>query len=240
MIKAIGANAHLADGPAYYRPMQLALALLMIALPQRLKHELARRVLGWDVDPSAYIGRSLLLVGHVSMAPGASIGHRNVFRELDEVRLAARASIGTRNWVVGIPPNAEMFPASPNRRPSLVMGEGAMLTEAHMIDCADRVELGDYASLAGFRSQVLTHSLNLVRDRFEAHPVTIGDRSAVMSGCILQSGTRVPERCIVSAGSVVNSKLAKPLTFYRGNPAEAVRELPPTLGFFQRGLTHAS
>lgn len=216
--------------------MRLALALLMIALPQRLKHELARRVLAWDIDPTAYIGRSLVLVGHVSMGPGASIGHRNVFRAIDELRLGPRASIGTRNWVAGIPRAAELFPNSPNRKPSLVMGEGALLTDAHEIDCADRVELGDYASLAGYRSQVLTHSLNLVRDRFEAHPVTIGDRSAVMSGCILQSGTRVPERCIVSAGSVVNSKLARPLTFYRGNPAEPVRELPPTLGFFQRGL----
>lgn len=217
--------------------VRFAVSLLLIVLPQRLKHELARRVLRWDIDPTAYIGRSLLLVDHVFMGPGASIGHRNVFRGLDEVRLGATASIGTRNWVIGIPrAAAEMFPNSPNRRPSLVMGEGALLTDAHEIDCADRVELGDYASLAGFRSQVLTHSLNLVRDRFEAHPVTIGDRSAVMSGCILQSGTRVPERCIVSAGSVVNSKLAKPLTFYRGNPAEPVRELPATLGFFQRGL----
>jgi hypothetical protein len=49
------------------------------------------------------------------------------------------------------------------------------------------------------------------------------------------SATRVPPRCIVSAGSVVATKLAKELTFYRGNPAEPVRLLPETLGFFHRG-----
>src|SRR5205807_4980818 len=109
---------------------------------------------------------------------------------------------------------------SSHRVPSLILGKGAMITDAHEIDCADRVELDDYASLAGFRSQILTHSLNLVKDRFEARPVEIGAHSGVMSACILQSGTRVPSRCIVSAGSVITTKLTKELTLYRGNPAE--------------------
>jgi carbonic anhydrase/acetyltransferase-like protein (isoleucine patch superfamily) len=45
------------------------------------------------------------------------------------------------------------------------------------------------------------------------------------------SGTRVPSRCIVSAGSVITTKLTKEQTFYRGNPAEAVRELPDLRAF---------
>ena len=114
-----------------------------------------------------------------------------------------------------------------------------MITVGHEIDCSDRVELGDYASFAGFRSQILTHSLDLVRDRFVTGPVEIGDRSAVMSGCLLLSGTRVPRRCIVSAGSVVTTKLSNELTFYRGNPAQAVRSLPANLRFFRRGEADA-
>jgi hypothetical protein len=34
---------------------------------------------------------------------------------------------------------------------------------------------------------------------------------------------------------VINTKLTSELTFYRGNPAEPVRELPDTLKFFRRG-----
>jgi hypothetical protein len=34
---------------------------------------------------------------------------------------------------------------------------------------------------------------------------------------------------------VVNTKLTKELTLYRGNPAEPVRDLPATLGYFRRG-----
>jgi acetyltransferase-like isoleucine patch superfamily enzyme len=54
-----------------------------------------------------------------------------------------------------------------------------------------------------------------------------------MSGCILLSGTRVPARSVVSAGSVVTTKLTKEQTFYRGNPAEAVRALPDNLAYFR-------
>jgi acetyltransferase-like isoleucine patch superfamily enzyme len=95
------------------------------------------------------------------------------------------------------------------------------------------VELHAHAALAGFRSQILTHSLDLVRDQQVTGPVELGERCAVMSGCLLLSGTRVPARSIVSAGSVVTTKLTKEQTFYRGNPAEAVRELP-NLRYFRR------
>jgi carbonic anhydrase/acetyltransferase-like protein (isoleucine patch superfamily) len=211
----------------------------MVVLPSRYKAYLGRRLLGWDVHPTAYIGRSVLLVGHLSMGAGASIGPLNVIRDLEELRLAEGASIGSRNWITGFPrssdPLSDAFPQSPNRRPSLIMGKRAMVTVAHEIDCADRVEIGDYSSLAGFRCTILTHSLNLVRDRFVTGAVEIGAHAAVMSGSTLLSGTKVPSRSIVSAHSVVNTPLTEELTFYSGNPAEAVRALPETLGFFHRG-----
>jgi acetyltransferase-like isoleucine patch superfamily enzyme len=211
----------------------------MVLLPSRLKAGLGRRLLGWDVHPTAYIGRSVVLVGHLSMGPGASIGPLNVIRDLEELRLAEGASIATRNWITGFrrsaDPASDVFPHSPKRRPSLVMGKYAMITVAHEIDCSDRVEIGDYSSLAGFGCTILTHSLNLVRDRFATGAVEIGSHAAVMSGSTLLSGTKIPPRCIVSAGSVVNTPLTEELTFYSGNPAEAVRSLPETLGFFHRG-----
>ena len=211
----------------------------MVVLPSRLKLHLGRWLLGWDVHPTAYIGRSVVLVGRLSLGPGASIGPLNVIKDLEELRLAEGASIGSRNWITGFPRASELdqdvFPHSPNRRPCLIMGKHAMITTAHDIDCSDRVEIGDNSALAGFRCTILTHSLNLVRDRFVTGSVEIGDHTAVMSGATLLSGTRVPSRSVVSAGSVVNTPLSDELTFYSGNPAEAVRSLPETLGFFHRG-----
>jgi acetyltransferase-like isoleucine patch superfamily enzyme len=207
----------------------------MIVFPSRLKRHVGRLLFGWDIDPTAYIGRSVILVRHLSMGPGSSIGPLNVIRDLEELRLGEGASIATRNWISGWPLSSDVFTHSPNRRPSLIMGKHAMITVAHDIDCSDRFELGDYATLAGFRCTVLTHSLNLVLDRFVTGPVELGARSAVMSGCTLLSGTRVPARSIISAGSVVTTRLNDELTFYRGNPAQPIRSLPESLRFFHRG-----
>lgn len=215
--------------------MRRLVALLLTFLPSRLKRPAARILLGWDIHPTAYLGRSVVMVRHLSMGPGSSIGPLNVIRNLEELRLDAGASIGTRNWITGWPLGSEVFQHSPDRFPALVLGAGAMVTVAHNIDCCDRVVLGDYASLAGFGCAILTHNLDLVRDRFITGPVELGDHSAVMSGSTLLSGTRVPRCSIVSAGSVVTTKLTQELTLYRGNPVEPVRELPATLKFFHRG-----
>ena len=215
--------------------LRLACTLLMVVVPASWRRIIAVKVFHWDIDPNARIGPSLIMVGHLSMGPRANIGGFNVIRGPAEVRMAQGATIGTRNWVLAPPLSEQVFTRSPNRKPVLYMGAYTGITNGHHVDCSDRVEFFDYAMLAGFRSQILTHSLDLARDLFVTGPVELGEHSAVMSSCVLLSGTRVPARSIVSAGSVVTTKLTKELTFYRGNPAEAVRELPPTLKFFKRG-----
>ncbi|UTI62610.1 hypothetical protein NBH00_14715 [Paraconexibacter antarcticus] len=220
--------------------MRYARAVLMILLPAAWRPAFARRLLGWDVHPTAYIGRSIIVAQRVTLGPGAIIGPWNLIRDLEELRLGAGAQIASRNRIAGLPPGTSVFRHSPNRDPSLVLDDHAEITVGHEIDCCDRVHLHRHAVIAGVRSQVLTHSLNLVRDRQETGPVVIGEHSAIMTGCIIASGTCVPARCIVSAGSVVNTKLTRELTFYRGNPAEPVRELPARLQFFRRGENTAS
>ena len=72
------------------------------------------------------------------------------------------------------------------------------------------------------RSTLLTHTIDLMQDRYVAGSVVLGEYAVAMSGCMLLSGTQVPARSIIAAGSVISTKLTQELTFYRGNPAEAV------------------
>jgi acetyltransferase-like isoleucine patch superfamily enzyme len=219
--------------------MRAALALMIAMAPSRLRRRLGRWFLGWDIHPTAHVGRSLILARKVTLGPGASIGSFNVIRGLAELRMDVGASIASRNWIV-CPPHAYQFTRFPNRYPALIMGKHAIITIGHEIDCSDQVELADQARLIGFRSQILTHSLDLVRDRWSVSPVRIGEQAVVMSGCIMQNGSGVPRRGIVSAGSVVNSRLPAEQTLYRGNPAEAVRPLPDTYRFWHRSLVDDS
>ena len=214
--------------------MRRVLIIALVVLPQRLKHWVARRLLGWDIHPTAHIGRSLIDVRHVSMGPESMIGPFNVIRALDRLELARGANIASRNWVVGVPLESAIYAKATNRDPSLILGEFAMVTVGHDIDCADRVELGEHAVIAGFRSSILTHSLNFVSDRFFTGTVTLGPYAVLLSDCVMLTSTHIPARSIVSAGSVVTTKLTAEQTFYRGNPAEAIRELPDNLRFFKR------
>jgi acetyltransferase-like isoleucine patch superfamily enzyme len=213
--------------------MRLAFAYVFAFLPMPLKRLVARRVYGWDIHPTAYIGPSVLTVRHLSMGAGASIGGRNTITNLNHLRMGEGAVIGSGNMVKGWWDH----PTQPlsERDPSLLLGDHAQIASYHYIDCVDTLELGPHAAIAGFRSTVLTHSIDLVRDKYVVGPVILGECAAVMSGCMLLAGTRVPPRSIVSAGSVVDTKLSGELTLYRGNPAVAVRELPERLGYFQRG-----
>ncbi len=214
--------------------MRRVLIIALVVLPQRLKHWVARRLLGWDVHPTAHIGRSIIDARYVRMGPESMIGPFNVIRALDRLELAHGANIASRNWIVGIPLDSAIYAQATKRDPSLIMGEYAMVTVGHDIDCADRVELEEHAVIAGFRSSVLTHSLNFVNDRFFTGTVTLGPYAVLLSNCVMLTGTNIPARSIVSAGSVVATPLTTEQTFYRGNPAEAVRELPDTLRFFRR------
>lgn len=220
--------------------MRLAVALFMIVLPSRLRAEVGRRLFGWKIDPTAYLGMSIVVVRHLSLGPGASIGHLNVIWGLDELRLGEGSSISTRNWITGYSPTSDPVEESADRYSSLVMGSGAMITMGHNIDCSDRVVIGDHAGFVGFGCSVLTHQLDLVDDKVVTAPVELADRVAVMSGCTLLSGVRVPARSIVSAGSVVTTPLAEELSLYRGNPAEAIRSLPANLRLWRRELPNAA
>jgi acetyltransferase-like isoleucine patch superfamily enzyme len=214
--------------------MRRLVAMLVVVLPQSLKRLVGEWLFDWDIHPTAHVGLSVILVSRLTMGPGARIGPLNMIRGIEELRLGEGARIAGRNWIAGFPLATGHFEHSPNRHPSLILGKYAEITVGHKIDCSDRVELRDYAVLAGFQTTVLTHSVDLVRDRHITRPVEIGEYAAVMTDCILLSGARVPARCIVSAGSVVNTKLTEEDTFYSGNPAEAVRELSPDLAFFRR------
>ncbi|MCL2541526.1 MAG: hypothetical protein FWE71_03590 [Nocardioidaceae bacterium] len=205
----------------------MLVAHLLPLLPQRLRVLLARRVLGWEIHPTASLGRSTIAVGRLVMGPDSSIGPRNTIRGLEELVLERGATIGGENWINGYPPGFFAYQNNPDRRSSLHLGEYASITTGHRVDCSDAVVLDHHASLVGFGTVVLTHSLSIRTNHFRVAPVRIGHHATVMNGCTVFVGVEIAPQAVISAASVVAQSLEKPCTLYRGNPAEAVRELDP-------------
>jgi acetyltransferase-like isoleucine patch superfamily enzyme len=216
------------------KKFRTALAFLLPVLPTRLRLGLGRLVLGWEIHPTAFVGRSVVIADEVVLGPGAWIGHANMIKGLSELRLEDDAIIGTLNWISGPPTGSGAFPWSPRRHPALLLARGATVTTRHIVDCSDTVTLDELAALAGIRSTVFTHSIDLVRNQQRTGRVTLGERAAVLSNSVVLPGTAVPARSIVSAGSVVNTVLVTEGVLYRGNPAVEVRDLPDSLAFLNR------
>ena len=115
--------------------MRLAFAYVFAAVPMSLKRIIARYVYKWDIDPTAYIGPSVLTVHHVSMGPGATIGGRNVITNLDRLSMGEGASIGSGNMIKGWWDHPTQ--TLPGRDPSVTMAEHAQIASYHYIDCVD-------------------------------------------------------------------------------------------------------
>lgn len=214
--------------------VRFLVAALLALLPSRL-HRLGGTVLlGWKVHPTAYLGHSVIAARRVTIGAAAVVGTGNVIKGLDELNMGDESVITSLNWISGPPVGSGAFEHSPNRRPVLVMGRGAAIGIRHFIDCSDTVTFDEFATLGGLGSVIFTHSVDFMRSRQRCAPVRIGERAAILSNVLISAGTSVAARSIVSAGSVVNTSLTKEFTFYRGNPAEAVRQLPEDLGYFVR------
>lgn len=216
---------------------RLVVAAAAVVAPARLRRLLLTVGLGYRIDRTATVGRSLITVGHLVMGPGASIGSLNLFRHVDRVDMAADTSIGHLNWISAARRSRGYF-AGVDRDPALVMARGAALTHRHYVDCCDRVEIGELAIVAGIGCHLLTHGVDVAAGALTAAPVRIEDRALVCSAAILVPGAVVPSRAVVGAGSVVKGKLPESTTLYAGPAAAAKRPLAPDSPYFTRERPH--
>lgn len=205
--------------------MRKLVCLLLPRLPRSLRVLVARKVLGWEIHPTARLGRSLIQVDHLRMGPHSSIGPRNVIKGLEELSLGAFASIGGRNTIGGFPPGFPIYPDHPDRRSALILHDYAGITVGHEIDCSDTFELEHHAVLGGFGCVVLTHSIDIRTNRWRVAPVRFRHHALVLNGSTIMVGVTLAPAVVVSANSVVSRDLDQEYMLYRGNPVEPWRQL---------------
>jgi acetyltransferase-like isoleucine patch superfamily enzyme len=102
------------------------------------------------------------------------------------------------------------------------------------VDCTNRVSIGAFSVFAGFRSQILTHSVDLENSRQSSAPIVIGDYCFTGTDCVLLGGSVLPHHSVLGAKSLLNKEQTEPYSLYAGVPARAVKTLSPDLKFFSR------
>ena len=223
------------------RHPSLLLAFFTLFLPWPLKRWFFIHIFGYEIHPTSRVGFSLITARRVILEEGAHIGHLNRCQGLDLLHLSAHAIIGKLNWITGYPSGSTThFAHQIDRQPCLILGPHAAISNRHLLDCTAKVVIGAYATFAGFRSQILTHSVDLEHSRQAAEPVEMGEYSFVGTDCVLLGGSSLPNRSILAAKSLLNKKLTQELTLYGGVPAKPIKPLPPTWAYFHRktGFIH--
>lgn len=193
-------------------------------LPWPVRCALLNTVFRWQVHRSARIGLSLFVgVRRVRLGPRARIGHFTVFRDLQCLNLGADSTIGQWNWITAA---REILAASGrDGAGALLVGPHSAITSRHYFDCTGGIRVGAFTTVAGVRSTILTHQVNVYESRQTCRPVHIGDYCFVGSDVRITPGSSTADRCTIAMGSVVAGKLEEADILYGGVPARPIKEL---------------
>lgn len=216
--------------------MKFILKCFVIIMPWKLKRWLLIHVYHYQIHPTARIGLSYIYPKHLVMDEGAAIGHFNVAIHIDRITLKKNASIARSNWITGFPTGTMSlhFSHDVSRKSELVIGKESAITKNHHIDCTNSICIGDYVTIAGYRSQFLTHSINIYENRQDSHPITIGDYCFVSTGVIVLGGSSLPAYSVLAAGAVLNKSFTDEYKLYAGVPAKPVKEINKEAMYFNR------
>jgi len=214
--------------------MVLAAQILLFIFPWRIRRWILNRVFHFELHPTSKIGFSLVKAEKVRLGSGARIGHLNFISKLELLDLGEESIISNLNYIYGVRKNGGLFEQVAFRESALVLGEHSAITSRHLIDCTDRVTFGPFCTLAGYRSTVLTHSVNFRENSQDCGPISVGAYSFIGTNCVLLRDVEIPPRCLVAAGSVVTSKKFEPDSVIGGVPAKVLRDVPADWQHFSR------
>lgn len=216
--------------------MKLLLKLITTLFPWPLRRWALQKWFGFELHPTAYIGWAWVFPKKLKMGAGAYIDHFTVAINLDSMTLEEKATIGRNNWITGFPLGNDTahFKHQADRQPALVVGKGAAITKNHHLDCTNLLTIGAFSTVAGYHSQFLTHSINLLENRQDSAPIHIGDYSFVGTNVVVLGGASLPAHSVLGAKSLLNKPFIEEWRLYGGVPARPLNDIPHTAKYFTR------
>lgn len=215
--------------------MKTLLGFVSLLLPWSLRRSFLEKQFGYSIHPSSRIGFAWIFPQRLVMEEGARIGHLSLCKEIDLLHLGEHAIVGQLNWITGFPSGpSRHFAHQPDRRAELIIEKHAGISSRHFIDCTARIRIGAFATIGGFRSQLLTHSIDFAAGRQTAEPIDIGAYCFTGTNSVMLGGSALPHHSVLGAQSLLNKKWDEPYRLYAGVPARPVKELSPELEYFRR------
>ncbi len=216
--------------------IRLVVALLLLFFPWFIRRRLLVWIFGYEIHPTARIGFSIVAVDKFTIGENSWIGQFNFIYNLDLLEMKRESVIGRSNWITGYRPRGKLayYFHRPDRKSALILGDGAAVTNSHIFDCSDTIQIGDYSTLAGYGSQFLTHSIDLNENRQDCLPVAIGNYCFVGTDVVILGGARLPNYCVLAAMSLLNKSQTEEYVIYGGVPAKEIGTVAPDMKYFRR------
>lgn len=212
--------------------LKIILQIILMPFPFLVRRFVYRKLWKYDIDKTARIGFSLILCHELTMKENTYIQHLTVVKPIDKLFMSRYARIGSLNFITGYDTSISgyanrkgFYKHVKNRHCELILGEDVAINSRHFIDCNGGVYLGSHSSLAGIRTQILTHGIDAYLSRQDAQPVVIGNYVSIGSGSIVLKGTIIPDYVIVGAGALLNKKYTESYKVYAGVPAIIKKDL---------------
>ena len=216
--------------------LKLIFKIILIFLPWKLKRFILIKIFNYSLDPSSHIGLSWIYPNHLIMNEKSKIGHLNIAIHLDKIHINKYSTISRGNWITGFPTKkiSKHFNHQIDRKSELILGEHSAITKNHHVDCTSTVSIGNFTTIAGYRSQILTHSINIIENRQDSEPISIGDYCFIGTASIILGGAELPSFSVLGANSLLNKKLYEEYSLYGGVPAKFIAKIPLDAKYFTR------
>jgi acetyltransferase-like isoleucine patch superfamily enzyme len=206
-----------------------------LCLPWKLRRLMLVHFFKYDIHPSSRIGLSWIAPRRLIVGPNCRIGSLNVVKGLELLRLDESSIIGNLNWITGFPvDDPRHYSQVLNRKVELHLHRHSAITNRHLLDCTDQVSIGEFSIVAGFRSQLLTHSVDLASSTQACAPIQIGAYCFVGTHCTILGDSRLPDYSVLGAHSLLERRFNESYQLYGGVPARALKPLRRDLAFFGR------
>ena len=205
-------------------------------MPWPVKRFILNKFYGFDLHSSARIGLSWIFPEKLTMAENTRIFSFSVAIHLDTIIIGKNSTIGRGNWITGFTSKSDSphFKHQKDRKAELIMGISSDITKNHHIDCTNSIRIGNFSTVAGYQSQMLTHSIDVIENRQDSAPIYIGDYTFIGTNVVILGGASLPSYSVLGAKSLLNKSYTEEYALYGGVPAKALGKIQQDAKYFHR------
>ena len=203
----------------------MLLQVLLFILPWFIRRRLLNFFFKFKIHKTARIGFSVILADELIMDEKASIKGLTIIQNINRVKIGYNSRINSLNYITGMNMRHKKFLYDEGAYCQLVIGDNSRITTRHTIDCNGGVYIGNFTTVAGYRTTFLSHSIDVHSCRQTAGPIEVGDYCFVGTSCIFVKNSKLPSYSVLAAGSVINKHYEDEYALYGGVPAKKIKEL---------------